>query len=1076
MEQYTENLYDDDLTVGVDEYDDFVQTDEIDLFEFYGEEESSISRLKTIVLSIDWEITDENLQDFSDELLVLKDEQLADKINLVYIQALEKIGKYIAKEKSNSNHNAVKLLQSFFYTLEKNISSGTVTDEERKKTLAEDVKKFEKLKQQISNTGKSRKKEAKADVPLTQEIPAAPADSPRIEVPEQDDDSPIRKLKAIVLGMDWEITDKELEDLGNEVKQLQGVFAGSKPKLIFLQGIDSIGAYIKKKKSNSHADAFKLLHSFCDKLDHITSTQLSLQEEKAILLPEVEKFNKFKEVVIATLDSEEDVDESDDAYDSYDELPPAFADVGEDVKGFQVDEEAAALQADELEVGEKIGSFFDDGSPEAEESAQEDDKKDTIDTINSFFDGEPEEDVDGDVDEDLLLQGVNVETEADDDSDEEPLPFTDSGELAPALSGDDLPEEGERDDQDGWEKTEEASEVFAKLDGFFGDDEELESEPEEEAAGISEEVLAGVDVETEADDDSDEAPLPTAESGEIAPALSGFDDEADEEAVTDSAIEAGIEESFDNLFGDDESFDTFKDAGEEPGLALEAEETEEKTEEEPALGSDDEEEEIALAFTDAAYDEESEDLSFDEGDEEAPALDEVTEEDDLVDSLADEVDAFFDETADDELADVLETPETQVVEEPADEVDELAPSSEQPDEIAFDQDVPDVIMEDVEEEEEVVFELAEEEPDSAEETAGEDSLAVQDFAEEILDDQFEADGFSAVFEAVEEDDVDAVSPIAEEVEATVTEPEEEEEALSTVFDDELHADVIEEDEQLEFDEIEEETEELLEPVDEIEEEAAAASHAGELPQEEEGEELAVEDDEDLEAYFKSTGLYAETDELANLRAGVSSIGVELDDSIIDSLLAEIQAAGQKFNDKPVGKIMLQLMFTVIQHINQYRYEASSDAHSLLLTIFDKLEMIDRGDVDDKQAQEMLLEETSKVLTWQQTMLDRQAVVKGDVLTFMDPIRSETGSEKAGEFVFTKLDIIDEGDLEEDTVDAPDDNAEEPEAVDVQEEPAVVEQGSVPPEDISALIKEEMKALRASLQEEINNLKKEFGNK
>ena len=84
--------------------------------------------------------------------------------------------------------------------------------------------------------------------------------------------------------------------------------------------------------------------------------------------------------------------------------------------------------------------------------------------------------------------------------------------------------------------------------------------------------------------------------------------------------------------------------------------------------------------------------------------------------------------------------------------------------------------------------------------------------------------------------------------------------------------------------------------------------------------------------------------MANLRAGVSSIGVELDDSIINALFAEVQEVGKKYNDKPIGKVMLQLMSTVIQHINQYRYEASSDAHSLLLSIFDKLEMIDRGDV------------------------------------------------------------------------------------------------------------------------------------
>ena len=59
MEQNTASLYDDDLTVGMEETEDFLDTGFVDLFEHSSNNGSPISRLKTIVLSLDWEINNE---------------------------------------------------------------------------------------------------------------------------------------------------------------------------------------------------------------------------------------------------------------------------------------------------------------------------------------------------------------------------------------------------------------------------------------------------------------------------------------------------------------------------------------------------------------------------------------------------------------------------------------------------------------------------------------------------------------------------------------------------------------------------------------------------------------------------------------------------------------------------------------------------------------------------------------------------------------------------------------------------------------------------------------------------------
>ena len=141
MEQNTLSQYDDDLTVGMEETEDFLDTGFVDLFEHSSSNGSPISRLKTIVLSIDWEINNEILTQFNDELQVLKDVWENDQVKLVYVQALEKISKYIYQFKADAHPNAIKLLLTFYYNLEKIVLETTLSDAEVKDILRERCKK-----------------------------------------------------------------------------------------------------------------------------------------------------------------------------------------------------------------------------------------------------------------------------------------------------------------------------------------------------------------------------------------------------------------------------------------------------------------------------------------------------------------------------------------------------------------------------------------------------------------------------------------------------------------------------------------------------------------------------------------------------------------------------------------------------------------------------------------------------------------------------------------------------------------------------------------------------------------------
>ena len=601
--QQSGNQFDDDLTVGLDNDGSF-STDSIDLFEFTGDEESPIARLKTIILSIDWEINDEILQQLEDELVDLADIWSGDKVKLIYIQGLSKIGKYIYKERANAHPNSIKLLITFYHNLEKIVSSDDLmSEDEKKQLLIEDVKKFDQLKSQIGTVAPREDDEI---------VPA-----PGIPV---DDIQELKALKAQVLGIDWEINDVELQKLSDEVLRLEDVFSHSKAKLILLQGIGALSAYINKMRSRSNSTAFTLLHSFYGVLETISSSTLVTEDEKRLLLAEVDKFKSFKAEIAKSPAELTDGSRADS-------VPP------ESVTATEV----IAAESDALDV------LPADDSDEQVQVASD------VDTRLSTVFGDVEDVFDNEIaDKSVALEGVNVETEADDDSDEEALPHED-GAIAPALA----------------EVEEESSFSVEKLA------EDLAKSQKDEKSEKNEAVISGVDVETEADDESDEEKLPY-EDGEVAPALSGSFDDA---SFNGGSLDAGIEESdsedldnrLDSFFDDEVETATNEWSGEQLNKvgALDTEVAEDAENIFSAI--DDNEitagDDLVAALSDVEEDDLSAETEF------VVALSDVDEDDPSIED--DFAEAFIDKNGDELEQSEIEIPESLTTDEA--DVDQDAP-------------------------------------------------------------------------------------------------------------------------------------------------------------------------------------------------------------------------------------------------------------------------------------------------------------------------------------------------------------------------------------------------------------------
>ncbi len=556
VEHYRDNQYEDDLTVGADDYEDDFQIDDIDLFAFQDEEDSPIAQLKQLVLSIDWEINDEVLSLFEEELVALKDVWADDKTRLVYLQALEKIGRYINRYKSDAHPASIKLLFSMYQNLEKIVLSDDLTDDDITRLLKSDIAKFENLKELVV-VAKSMGGRA-----------AAPGTGAGLAQDREEAVHELVELKAIILGIDWEITEEDLLKLHQEVQRLEILFAQSPVRLIFLQGIGLLGKFIRKQGHDVYSDVFGLVGSFYQGLEKIVETPMSFEEEKAVLLQEVEKFNAFKMLIMERIAKSGNRKDK-DADTKNTEVVPALADLSESDDDYPEEVDFSVSGSTDT-VEQHVDQFFDEESdvtvteqPDNEQFAEG--SQEDIEAFSDAFFGTTEEVAAVSVDEETALQGLNVETEADEESEEEAALVGDDEE-ALAFIGEETRSAFSEDELENTPPEEQLSdEVVGRIDSFFTDTpmNVEDKESEEDFFTVPADVaLQGVDVESE---DTEEETF--AEDEDIVAALS-VEEPEEESSLNEDVIQR--EESEEDVTPDS----LFAELGE--SLASSAESTEDR--------------------------------------------------------------------------------------------------------------------------------------------------------------------------------------------------------------------------------------------------------------------------------------------------------------------------------------------------------------------------------------------------------------------------------------------------------------------------------------------------------------------
>lgn len=539
------------MAPSIDEFEDLTQfadesfdTDEVDLFEFSDDEDSPLLRLKSIVLSLDWEITEETLAELSAELTNLRDLWKDDKVAQIYLQGMENVGRYLRTEGAYAHPNAIKLLLTLYSNYEKIISSAEISDAAVTTMLKADIRKFKVLQYQIS-MGKDGSAGPAAD------------GGGEADLPEQKKgDSPLHSMEATILGLEWEVTDEGLEKFHAEATRLRKQLNDNTDAQVLVQGLQALGAYIRQQKSEAHPDAFTILHSFYDALKSLLEhSDLTAEQRRRILVEQISSLNSLKDIIARSAASGRPAAEADDD----DEAPP-------------LEDKKTAVSAEDEASGADLPE------PELEEvsAVEEDDLN-----LDRLFAGETEEDSGS-----PLPEPPAALTEDDDEEELDDL-FADDG---PAGSGKTAvtPALADEDEVGGFSGSaaavsvskDRAAELDEKLNSFFdfSDDEAGAARAREaEAAGGSAPSLARPAVQ-EPPDEKDEEDL----AGRI-------DDKPEHEI-----------DSFFN-FDEDEAWDsqTAAVAAEVKGLSLEPQEDgnvaaeesgeEESTEEGEILGKSDDE-------------------------------------------------------------------------------------------------------------------------------------------------------------------------------------------------------------------------------------------------------------------------------------------------------------------------------------------------------------------------------------------------------------------------------------------------------------------------------------------------------
>ena len=105
-----------------------------------------LKELKSTILAIDWEITDDVLDTFIGQLDGLLEQFEDDKVIHTLLKLLKSLGKYVRTHKSKAHPDTIKRIMAVYSALEESVTNDDMSRNEKEKMMLEEVRQFQRLK------------------------------------------------------------------------------------------------------------------------------------------------------------------------------------------------------------------------------------------------------------------------------------------------------------------------------------------------------------------------------------------------------------------------------------------------------------------------------------------------------------------------------------------------------------------------------------------------------------------------------------------------------------------------------------------------------------------------------------------------------------------------------------------------------------------------------------------------------------------------------------------------------------------------------------------------------------------
>ena len=118
--------------------------------------------MKSIVLSVEWEITDTLLKRYEEQIATLEDMYKSDTVLSQFLKILKALGKHVQSRKAMAHPESIKLMSVVFERFESVVADEQMPAETKRHLLKSSVADFQELKQQITEQAEQRRAERRA--------------------------------------------------------------------------------------------------------------------------------------------------------------------------------------------------------------------------------------------------------------------------------------------------------------------------------------------------------------------------------------------------------------------------------------------------------------------------------------------------------------------------------------------------------------------------------------------------------------------------------------------------------------------------------------------------------------------------------------------------------------------------------------------------------------------------------------------------------------------------------------------------------------------------------------------------